>query len=67
MRDGLGNLAARNVDQLAAIFRKPAQRIRTGPPSSTDLAQTGLSLTPATVETQTLAHQAVASSTPLNV
>ena len=36
MKNGLGNLAARNVDQLAAIVRNRLKRIQYRPHSSTD-------------------------------
>ena len=35
MKNGLGNLAARNVDQLTAIIKNRLKQISTGPPSST--------------------------------
>ena len=36
MKNGLGNLAARDVDQLAAIVKTGSSASSTGPPSSTD-------------------------------
>jgi len=47
MKNGLGNLAARNVDQLAAIVRNRLKRIQYQPALiSSFLAQTGLTLEP---------------------
>jgi transposase len=48
MKNGLGNLAARNVDQLAAVVRNRLKRIQYRPELiSGFLAQTGLTLEPA--------------------
>ena len=47
MKNGLGNLAARNVDQLAKIVRNRLKRIQYRPALiSGFLAQTGLTLEP---------------------
>jgi DDE superfamily endonuclease len=47
MKNGLGNLAARNVDQLAAVVRNRLKRIQYRPELiSGFLAQTGLTLEP---------------------
>jgi hypothetical protein len=47
MKNGLGNLAARNVDQLAAIVRNRLKRIQYRPQLIDGfLAQTGLILEP---------------------
>jgi hypothetical protein len=47
MKNGPGNLAARDVDQLAAIIKNWLKRIQYRPPSSADSwAQTGLTLEP---------------------
>ena len=47
MKNGLGNLAARNVDQLAAVVRNRLKRIQYRPQLIDGfLAQTGLSLEP---------------------
>jgi len=46
-KNGLGNLAARNVDQLAAVVRNGLKRIQYRPALiSGFLAQTGLTLEP---------------------
>jgi hypothetical protein len=47
MKNGLGNLAARNVDQLAAIVKNRLKRIQYRPALIDGfLAQTGLTLQP---------------------
>ena len=47
MKNGLGNLAARDVDQLAAIIRNRLKRIQYRPALIGGfLAQTGLTLQP---------------------
>ena len=47
MKNGLGNLAASNVDQLAAVVRKRLKRIQYRPALIDGfLAQTGLTLEP---------------------
>ena len=47
MKNGLGNLAARNVDQLAKIARNRLKRIQYRPaPINGFLAQTGLAFEP---------------------
>ena len=47
MKNGLGNLAVRNVDQLAAVVRNRLKRIQYRPQLIDGfLAQTGLSLEP---------------------
>ena len=47
MKNGLGNLAARNVDQLAAIVKNRLKRIQYRPGLIDGfLAQTGLTLQP---------------------
>jgi len=47
MKNGLGNLAARNVDQLAAIVKNRLKRIQYRPALIDGfLAQTGLTLDP---------------------
>ena len=47
MKNGLGNLAARDVDQLAAIVRNRLKRIQYRPALiEAFLAQTGLTLEP---------------------
>jgi len=47
MKNGLGNLTARDVDQLAAIIRNRLKRIQYRPALiSGFLAQTGLTLDP---------------------
>jgi hypothetical protein len=47
MKNGLGNLAARNVDQLAKIVRNRLKRIQCQPaPINGFLAQTGLTVEP---------------------
>jgi transposase len=46
MKNGLGNLAARNVDQLAAVLRNRLKRIQYRPALIGFLAQTGLTLEP---------------------
>jgi putative transposase len=47
MKNGLGNLAARNVDQLAKIVRNRRKRIQYRPARINGfLAQTGLTLEP---------------------
>jgi hypothetical protein len=47
MKNGLGNLAARNVDQLAKIVRNRLKRIQYRPALINGfLAQTGLTLEP---------------------
>jgi transposase len=46
MKNGLGNLAARNVDQLAAVVRNRLKRIQYRPALIGFLAQTGLTLEP---------------------
>ncbi len=47
MKNGLGNLAARDVDQLAAIIRNRLKRIQYQPALIEGfLAQTGLTLEP---------------------
>ncbi len=47
MKNGLGNLAARDVDQLAAIIRNRLKRIQYRPALiEAFLAQTGLTLEP---------------------
>ena len=60
MKNGLGNLAARNVDQLAKIVRNRLKRIQYRPALiSGFLAQTGLTLEPEPPQGQTLAFQAL--------
>jgi putative transposase len=47
MKNGLGNLAVRNVDQLAAVIKNRLKRIQYRPALIDGfLAQTGLSLEP---------------------
>jgi hypothetical protein len=47
MKNGLGNLAARDVDQLAAIIKNRLKRIQYRPALiESFLAQTGLTLEP---------------------
>jgi len=48
MKNGLGNLAARNVDHLAAVVKNRLKRIQYRPALINGfLAQTGLTLEPA--------------------
>ena len=60
MKNGLGNLAVRNVDQLAAVVKNRLKRIQYRSQLIDGfLAQTGLTLEPQPPVPQTLAFQAL--------